>query len=317
MSGGAGIAQKLMKNQWDVGKALRNNDTLRRDEWLRIDDAVVQAAQERMVAVNDLMSRGLTYGGFNGMAASVLGWHTVSDFMQAQMDMTGIARANNDRPNFEFEYLPLPITHCDFFIPARTLEISRNMGQPLDTTHAAKAGEKVAQLIEQTLLVGSTFTYGGGTIYGYMNQPNRNQGSMSANWDASGATGDTILADVRAMKQALINDLQFGPYILYIPTAYETVLDNDFKANSDKTIRQRLLEIDKVNAIQVADFLTADNVLLVQMQMSTARMVDGLQITTVEWNAEGGLMLHYKVMAIMVPNVRAEQDGKCGIAHWT
>lgn len=330
IEGGSGIANKLFEHNWDVAAALRpsrgpiknqklvKNATLFHEEWQRIDEAVIGAAQERMPAVADLMSRGLVYGGFNGMEASVLGWHTVGDFMEAQMDMIGVGRANNDRPNFEYNLIPLPITHCDFFIDARTLAISRKQGQPLDTTQPEKAGQKVAELIEQTLLLGSnSFTYGGGTIYGYLDHPNRNTGTLTENWDASAATGETILADVKAMKQALIDVLQFGPYVLYIPTAYETVLDGDFKDNSDKTIRQRILEVDKINAIQVADWLTADRVVLVQMQQSTARMIDGLSLTTVQWNAEGGMLLHYKVMAIQVPQIRAEQDGKCGLAVYS
>jgi hypothetical protein len=109
--------------------------------------------------------------------------------------------------------------------------------------------------------------------------------------------------------------MHFGPWVLYIPTAYETVLDDEFKSNSDKPIRQRIMEISGISDIKVVDKLTANNVVLVQMTTDVVRLVVGLPITTVEWTTEGGMVFHFKVMTIQVPQVRADQDGNSGIVH--
>jgi hypothetical protein len=163
----------------------------------------------------------------------------------------------------------------------------------------------------------SDYKFGGGIIYGYQDFTHRNTASLTANWDASASTGETILADVLAMKQASINDRYFGPWMLYIPTAYETILDDDFKANSDKSIRQRVMEVSGIIDIKVADFLTANNVIMVQMTSDVVRVVEGLPITTVQWDTDGGMKVNFKVMTITVPQLRADQNDRTGLVHAT
>jgi len=243
----------------------------------------------------------------------------MSDIDGASFSMDGVTRGDNDRPEFDINYLPLPIVHKDFQINARVLQASRTTGAPLDTTMAELAARKVAEALEDLLFNGTGgMTYGGGTIYGYKNFTYRNTYSLTGNWDDDSAvSGTDILNDVRGMKQAALNDRYYGPYTLYIPNNFETRLDDDFKANSDKTIRQRILEIEGINSVKVSDSLTADNVLLVQMTSDVVRLVNGLGITTVEWDSEGGMVHHYKVMAIKVPQLRADQSDRTGIVHAT
>jgi len=290
------------------------NATLRKDEWKALDTAVVQAAQERLVGVADLYARNLVYRIGNGLAKTVLEYEDLSELTGAEITMDAITPSQKDRPNYELKYLPLPIVHKDFSFNARVLAASRTTGQPLDTTTAQMAARVVSEKIEDMLFNGtSSFTYGGGTIYGYLDHPQRNTVTLSTNWDASSKTGEDILDDVRAMKQASIDARHYGPWVLYVPTAYETVLDDDFKANSDKTIRQRILEIGGIQDVKVVDKLPANKCVLVQMTEDTVRIVEGMAITTVEWDSMGGLVTDYKVMTIMVPQIRADQNGNCGI----
>jgi uncharacterized linocin/CFP29 family protein len=293
-----------------------NNSLLRKDEWKEYDRVVVQVARERLVAVDDLLSRGLTYNISNGMGKSVLEYEDISDMEDASLTMDALADNDKDRLEYDLKFLPLPILHKDFGFSARFLSTARSNNNPLDTTHAQVAARKVAELAEDLLVNGVTnYNFGGGTIYGYTTFPSRNTVSLSLNWDDASKTGEQILADVLAMKQAAIDDNFFGPYVLYIPTNYETVLDEDFKANSDKTIRQRLLEIDSITEIKVIDKLSDDNVLLVQMTSDVIREVIGMMPTTMQWDEKGGLYHQFKVMAIMIPQPRADQEGKCGIVH--
>jgi hypothetical protein len=46
-------------------------------------------------------------------------------------------------------------------------------------------------------------------------------------------------------------------------------------------------------------------------------MVEGLPLTTVEWTSEGGMIFKFKVMTISVPQVRADQDLRSGVMHWS
>lgn len=336
--GGSGIAERLIANNMNVnvlrpfmdkdGRAyvnnsspggkpvLVNNATLRREEWLALDTAVVGAARRRLIGVQDLYSRNLVYRLSNGLGSTVLETTVMSDTTDAEISMDGAVRMKKDRPDFTPGYLPLPLIHKDFQLDIRTLTASRNKGQALDTIQAESAARKVAEMAEFLLFNGyNSFAFGGGTLYGYTDHPQRNIYTLEASWTDSSATGETMLRDVIAMTQASIDDRHYGPWVLYVPTGYSAPLSEDFKANSDKSVRSRLMEVNGILDIRVADFLEDDNIVLVEMSTDNVRMVEGLSIQTVQWATEGGMILNFKVMAIMVPQIRADYDGRSGIAH--
>lgn len=338
MAGMGSVAQRLVSGGMNVnslrpwigtdgrsyinvnGKAIavNANATLRKLEWEEYDKAIVKEARIRLNAIADLEGRGLVYNIANGLGKTVLETENLGEFTVAEISMDGLSKAQADRPAFGSGYLPLPIVHKDYFINTRVLASSRTTGDPLDVTSAELATRQVVEKMEDMLVNGAgAYAFGGGTIYGYTDFPSRNTGSMAYHWNVAGATGATIVADVLAMKAALIGDRMYGPYVLYVPTAYETVLDDDFKANSDLTIRQRILQIEGISAVKTLDKLTANNVLLVQMTSDVVRIVNGMAISPVEWQEQGGMVLHYKVMGIKVPQVRATQGGRCGIVHYT
>lgn len=313
----ADCGQAFITNADGKSRTLVGNATLRKDEWKYIDDEVLEAARERHVGIADLERFGLTKNLGNGMAMTVFQWEDLAEFLSAEVTMDGLTPAKNDRPNYEVKYIPLPIVHADFQINARVLAASRKTGTPIDTTTAEEAGVVVSEKLEDMLFTDITYAFGGGTIRSYINASGRNTGSLVGNWDASGITGADILNDVRAMKQSSINARHYGSWILYIPTAYETVLDDNFTTNYPITIRQRILEIEGIKEIKVVDRLTANNVLLVELRKQTVRLLKGLAITPLEWSTEGGLALNYKVMTIQIPQIRADQSGKSGVTHYT
>lgn len=312
-----GVAARLLANEMSVN-ALRTNDLLLYDEWKHIDTTILKAFQLRLVGVADLQARGLTYPIPNGLGKTVLAWQDASDIEDASLSMDAVTKGRRDRPAFEIRYTPLPIIHYDFYFSIRDIEASRNGNMPLDTTMASMAARKVAEKAEELLFTGSdSYTFGGGTIYGYATAQNRNTGSLTANWDDSAADGDSILTDVLAMKQALIDARRYGPYGIYIPTNFETAIEEDFKANSDKSIRERLMQVDQLDFMKVADKLTADNVIMTQLTEDSIRLVEGLPVTTVQWDTEGGMVVNFKVMAILIPQPRYDQENRSGIAHWS
>jgi hypothetical protein len=190
------------------------------------------------------------------------------------------------------------------------------MGNGLDTGMAERAARKVAFKLEQMLFTNTSLTFGGGTIYSYVNHPDRNTISIGTNWDDSSVDGADILESVIAMKAASIADLHYGPWVLYIPTAYDTVLDADFSSlKGDITIRDRVLKIEGISGIKVIDTLPANNVLLVQMTSDVVRLVKGMGIQNVQWQTEGNFINKYKVMTIQVPQVRSDQNLRSGVVH--
>jgi len=297
-----------------------NAATLRRDEWKYLDEAVLKVSETRLNGVADLIANGLTYDLGNAMGTTVLEWHDLQGDMEADMTMDGVSRARGNRPVYQTNYLPIPIIHVDYEINARVLEASRSLGNPLDTTSAERAARAVSEKLETMLFTDAEYAWGTkddrdrNKIYSYLNYPDINSVTLAANWDAAGKTAAQILADVISMKQASIDAKHYGPWMLYIPTSYETVLDEDYNATtSGTTIRERILKIDGIKGIKVVDTLTADNVLLVQMTSDVVRLVRGLPVQNVQWQTEGKFITKYKVMTIQVPQIRSDADGNCGI----
>lgn len=289
------------------------NAVLMRDEWIEIDRVVQKIARERLVGAADLLSRGLTYNLNNPMGKTVLEYQDMNDPGVAQVDMDAATQGDNDRPVFETKYLPIPIIHSDFTISHRVLEASRTYGDTLDTTMAEACARRVAEKLEDMIFTNTSFTYGGGTITSYISDSNKNTVTLSENWDASGKTGAEIVADILSMKQAMIDAKHYGPFVVYIPTSYDTVLDEDYATGYPKTVRERIMSIDGIESIKVADHLAADTVVMVEMRSTNVRLVNGFTPTVVQWSTQGGLMHHFKVMAIQVIQTRADQDGNSGI----
>ena len=299
-----------------------NAATLRRDEWKALDDVVMNVARERLVGIADLEANNLTYNLNNAMGTTVFEWHDVGDSMTADMTMDGVTRANGDRPTFQHNYLPIPIIHSDYEINARVLASSRGLGNPLDTYAAENAARRVAEKLEDMLFTNVTYSYGEtdarsrNTIYSYVNFPDRNLVTLSLAWDNASKTGAQIIQDVVNMKQASINDYHYGPWKIYIPTAYETVLDKDYDATTPgTTIRERILKISGVTGITVVDRLTANNVLMVEMKSDTIRLIKGLAMTNLQAETEFGFVNKYKVLTIQVPMIRSDRNSRCGIVH--
>jgi len=307
------VAAMLLGNDFNVN-ALRNNaTTLRHEEWQFYDRAIVDIARPVLVGVNDLRSRGLTFN-LDGMANMILAWETLSDTEEAQMAMNPGAEARDDNPEFVMNYLPLAVTYKGFNIDVRSLNASRKLGQGLDVTQAEQASFKVADKIENVLFNGaSTYKFAQGTIYGYCDFPKTNTVEIDTHWDDSGATGETIVAKVLEMIQASVDDNHFGPWGLYVPQGYAAVLGDDYKAYSSTTIGQRIADIENVEFAKVAPKLAADNVLLVELSKNTVEIVIGLDVTNIPWEGPGGFTLHHKIVAIMVPRLKADQEGRCGI----
>lgn len=293
---------------------IQTNGTLRPLEWRQLDEAVLEISRYRLGGVDDLIAAGLTYNIGNGMGSTVLEYHDSSDSMDAQTSMDGVSRGPGDRPVFGTHYLPLPITHVDYEINTRVLAASRSLGNALDTTSAQHAARKVKEKIEKMLFTDTQYAFGGGTIYSYINHPDVNPVTLQLAWNNGAKTGAQILADVLDMKQASIDKKHYGPWQIYIPTAYETVLDGDYDTvTPGTTIRERIMKIDGIKGVKVVDTLPVNTVIMVQMTPDVVRLVQGMPLQNVEWQTEGKFITKYKVMTIQVPQIRSDKDGNSGI----
>lgn len=289
--------------------------TLQYQEWLDIDRTVIEVAKRRLVAFGDLMSRGLTHP-LGSIGVSISLWDRSSDMTDANVNMSPQTPGEEDIVAYQTSSVPVPVVHKDFRVDLRRLEASRRFGEGIDVTQAAIASRKVAEKSEAMLFNGDPITVEGGTIYGYLTHPDRNPVHMATAWSSiAQSDNDDIIADVLAMQAASRADRMYGPWVIYIPAAYEGKLDEDYRALDARTLRQRILAINGILDIKVADFLTGNNVVMVQLERETVDLATAQDVTTVQWSSMGGMVEHFKVMAIWVPRVKSDYDGRSGIVH--
>lgn len=293
-----------------------NSATLMKDEWKQLDQAVIPVAESRLRGVNSLIAKGLVYNLGNGMGTTVLESQEQSDAFEAELSMDGVRRGQGDRVEFTTTYLPIPIIHVDYEINARVLDVSRRLGNPLDTTQAERAARKVADKLEQMLFSNTRFNFGGGSIFSFLNYPHRETATLTIDW--VNATGEQIVADVMRMKQASMDNHHYGPWFLYVPSGYELVLDEDYSAGKgENTVRERIMKIAGIENIIVVDSLVIGNVVLAQATSDVVRIVRGLPIQNIHWSTEGNMVHKYKVLTIQVPQIRSDYNNRCGIVHFT
>lgn len=305
-----------------------NATSLRKQEWVLLDSVVLKAARARLRAWADLAASD-TFGGFNGMSRTVLEHETMSDPGEAVVDMDGLTEGRSDRPRFDLKGLPLPITHSDFWFSSRQLAVSRNTGTPLDSTMAEAAGRRVAEMIEKITIgtiAGMKLSKTGSLladnpqVYGYTNFPSRiTKTDLTV---PTGANPEATVADVLEMRSTLYDVNRFGPFMLYHSPDWDQFMDNDYILTggnvATQTLRERLRAIEGIQDVRRLDFLTNTfTLLMVQMTSDVARAVNGMDITTVQWETQGGMRLNFKVMAIHVPQLRADFNGSTGILHAT
>lgn len=221
----------------------------------------------------------------------------------------------------------------------------------------AEAIEKTTIGNQVGLTYGGSSTYVGGygrasSVYGYTNfTPRLTKTNLTV---PLGTNPEATVADVLAMRQSLYNNKFFGPFMVYHSNDWDTFLDNDYArlggSNANMTLRDRLRKIEGIQDVRRLDFLFASTVttdtnsasykgpgqenltgggggsatgawpftlLMVQMTPDVARAVNGMDITTVQWETKGGMQLNFKVMCIQVPQLRADIYGNCGILHAT
>jgi uncharacterized linocin/CFP29 family protein len=286
--------------------------TLRKDEWIQLDTAIIKAAKPRLNAVADLRAAGLQYVIPNGLGKTVLQHETQSDISEATISMDGLREGESDRPQFDIANLPLPITHKDFQFSARQVMTSRNGASPIDTTTAELAGRRVAESIEKLLLgVSSSYAYGGGTVYGFRNFPSRLTKTIT-----TPGTPATTVTEVIAMREQSKAAFYYGPWTLYYGPGWDASMDTDYStAYPSITLRDRLMKIEGITDVKSADYLTSTDLILVQKTSDVARVVVGMDLTTLQWESHGGMQLNFKVMAIIVPQLRADYNGNTGIVH--
>lgn len=290
---------------------LRTCDILQKDEWKAFDDMVIDVARSRLVAVEDLRGRGLVRD-LGGLGVTIDEWQDMSDMSAANVDMSGVTEGEHDQVEFDTQGVPVPIFHKDFYINIRRLLASRRNGQSIDTTQAEVAARRVADAIEGALMNGVSVKAGGYTLQGYTNYTYNVDVTISGDWETTPAN---ITADVELMLASADSNYYYGPFVLYVPTAFWSKLRATANSYVNETYLQRLLQYAEISDVRHAATLSDDNVIMVQLTRDVVDLAIGQDITTVEWATKGGFVQNNKVMAAVAPRLKKNDNGTSGIFH--
>jgi hypothetical protein len=302
------------------------NATLRKEEWVELELQLLESARERLIGVEDLQSAGLVHP-VGGLGVLVSEWETGSEITDAAVTMDGETQTEEDRQEFGLEGTPIPVISKRFRIGERVLMASRMRGAALDLTTGNEAARAVARASEQLLFYGTSIGVTRSRdrvyqVYGYTTHPDKATFSIT-DWALVGTSGETILSEILQMIQVMeIDHRHFGPFTLYIPAEFSHKFAEDFKDNSDKSLRSRVLEDPRISEIRIADALHGTDaggpdVVLAELSRGSVDMAVGSDLATTQWASGSGWTNYFQVFTAFAPRIKADFDGRVGILHAT
>lgn len=321
-----GLSQAVMHGAQNVAD-LRSLAPLPPDAQRLIDDAVVSVGMSRLTLVADLLAEGLVKPLPNWLAVPTLYQRRSGRAGHAQRTMVPKARGERQIQNEDGVTTPIYATWDDFSFDVRTIAAANRAGYDIETSHVTGATRNVNEAVEDQGInglvdeQGNLIAIGGHTAPGLINATGVNTyqylgGATGRAWDDATKTGEHILADLIDMVEILQDDNYYGPYNLYVPTAYGLKLMSDFKSATSGTIQSRLEELIAGNRpirIRVADQLPANRTVLVQMTEDVIDVVDGQRPSQVGWEDGPGFESFSIVLACMIVRPKANFDGASGI----
>lgn len=291
---------------------LHTNALLRHEEWLEIDAALLDIVRTQLIVVQDLINYGLVHA-LGGLGSTETSYERLYDMDDANVDMDATTPGSEDRVAFDRVTVPVPITHKDFRISIRQLEASRTRGDALDTTQVRVSTRKVRDSLENLVMNGNLLQFAQNPIYGYTTHPNRVTGAATGDFGTINNIHPTFVNMVNALEA-----LGFiGPFLFYVARTQYGQMRARFTDGSGETALEACLAIPGIDDIKPADVMTAGGVVGVNMMRETVDLAVGQDITPIQWDTMGGLIAHYKVMTAMVPRIKADSGGNCGVVHYT
>lgn len=316
LPGGASSMQRFLQSGFDVN-VLRNNATLRKQEWEQLDEAVVEEAEQNMPGMADLLApgRGLVYP-LRNIGVTISQYERVTAMDRAKVAMSVRTQGDMDSVTWDLQSVPVPVFYQEFDVDLRHLEASRLMGQPLDTTKAQAATRVVTEELERALFSGvASINVGGNTVYGYLTHPDRNTiASPSQPW----ATSTNIYPSVVGMMTALMADRQRGPYVLYVSeTQYPQALAQE-GVDKFSNILTRIKELPDLTLGVKRTFALPDHTaVMVNLNRTVVDLAVAQNIATIQWEERGGWVVKFIVFAVMVPRIKSDVALRSGVVVHT
>ncbi len=301
-----------------LGSRMFQNALLRKYEWEEIDRAVVDVTRQQLVAANDFRRLGLirTLG---GIGTTISTYEQLGDMSDAEISMEGITRGELGQVDYNPQSVPVPIIHKDFQISARHLAASRRLGDGLDVTNSQVAARRVRDKTESIIFNGTgKGQLAGYKIAGFRTKTERMQKTVSecggGDWGTEGNPYKTIVGGIGFLAEAGF----YGSYGVYIARAQYTESLHRLTDGSSKSELVAMQEgIPNISFFTPADALAAGEIIIWQLTGDVADLALAQDIATIQWDSQGGMLTDFRVMTVLVPRIKHDANGACGVLHIT
>lgn len=312
------ITRNMGNGVYQTEQIARNDATLLYDEWKAIDktvDGVVETYRARLSAWSDLQTMTRPYRTPNGIGTLQLLTQTITDPGSAVISMSGDVQEENARRANSQTIMPVPLIYSGFTLDVRELMASRSGSRALDLDQVEQCTRRVLEAQDALTIGTTTFTGPGGVIQGYTSFTSRATGSITA---PTGNFGPVLINDLNAMRTVLMNKKMYGPYMIYMGIGWDQYLDQDYSTlKGEGTVKERILKLRDVRDVKILPTLSGTQVLMVQMDSALVRPVIGQDPVVVQWTSNGGMTLHWRVVACGAPQLRVDGAGNSGIVHYS
>ncbi|WP_169194940.1 major capsid protein [Devosia sp. MC1541] len=292
---------------------LGNAATLPKDVWGQWDREGIEVQREVLSVFNDLAASVST-----PMPIGKLVHHfqTISDSGSVNISLDGRSKARTDQLVIDYHGTPLPILDSTFSYGWRQVEAARSEGFQLDSAGRSNAMFKVANALESIALDGNaSIVVGGATLYGMRNHPKR--ATRTTGQALNGATGAQWLAEITATLKLLHAKNFKVPVTLYLNWSDWFYASNtDFStAYPNKTIAQRIREIEGIAAVVPADKVAAGQIIALVKNRRTVQVLNGMPMTTrAQFRANPEDDYNFVTMAAAAVEIKFDAENNCGLA---
>lgn len=301
----------------DAKKLLTNaNGTVRHEDFIVIQDRIVEVRRRSLNGITDLMEGGLSFG--VSLEEQLVGFENINEFEAAQQEMNPNSYQNNDTV-FTESFVPNPITHSSFQVPWRQqgFDYKRSLGM-------TESVRQVSERLEETLFNGNTgivvnFNGANHPLFGYTTHPNRGTGTIS-DWTLA-ANVEKIVPETIDLISTMWSDqggVNNDSVMMYVANDLWNILQKDYKAEVAGSILKRLKDIAQIKDIKPAEKLANGQVVLVEMENRTIELASASDIITVPHTKTNPMAPQVlTTYAAMVQQIKVDSNNKTGIMHAT
>mgnify|MGYP000041199719 CR=1 FL=1 len=306
-------AQTVMNAGINGDVMLGNASPLPKDVWGAWDREGVEIQRDLQPVFNDLaasLSMPMPIGKL------VHYFQTISDSGTVNISLDGRSKARTDQPTFEYHGTPLPIIDSTFSYGWRQVEGARTEGFNLDPAGRANGQRRIAETLESAALDGyDRISVNGQVSYGLRTHPKRS--TRTTGQALNGATGAEWVAEIVATLKLLHAKNYKVPATLYVNfDDWFYAESTDFKAESDKTIAQRVREVAGVGQIVAGDSVAAGEIIAVVKRRDVVQVLNGMPMTTrAQFRANPEDDYNFAVLAAAAVEIKFDAENNCGIAH--